>query len=71
MPRRSCSRRGPSGQFVERERFVEALLDGKPASAMELARAGIQAGQLSPADLRRDPNLSLLADARQVQEIST
>ncbi len=50
--------------------IAEALLNGDAAKAVELAQAGIRAGQLSPADLRRDPNLSLLADARQVQEMS-
>ncbi len=50
--------------------IAEALLNGDSAKAAELAGAAIQSGQLSRADLRRDPGLSLLADPRQVQELS-
>jgi tetratricopeptide (TPR) repeat protein len=48
----------------------EALLHGDADRGIELARAAVRAGQLHAADLRRDPNLSLLADASQVQQMS-
>ena len=50
--------------------IAEALLDDQPEKAIELAQAAIHAGQLSAAELRCDPNFSLLADTSQIQAMA-
>jgi tetratricopeptide (TPR) repeat protein len=50
--------------------ICEAALEGNAATAFELAQAAIRSQQLSPFELRRDPNLSLLMDPRQIAEMS-
>jgi hypothetical protein len=47
--------------------LYEAALDGTPADALELARKTVRSHQLSPLDLLRDPNLSLLTDSAQLE----
>lgn len=48
----------------------KAALDDDTAKAVELARAAIRQGRLSFVDVRRDPNLSLLMEPRQIAQIS-
>jgi tetratricopeptide (TPR) repeat protein len=47
----------------------QALLEDDPGKATELAQAAVHAGKLLAADVRRDPNLSLLVDGGQLQQM--
>ena len=51
--------------------IYEAAIVGDTSRSLDLARAGMRADQLSPCELRRDPNLSLLLDLSQIEELST
>jgi tetratricopeptide repeat protein len=64
------ARKLASGELVPYLEIYGAALHGRTAASLDLARAAIHAGQLSPVDLRRDPNLSLLMDPAQLGDIS-
>ena len=49
--------------------IYEAALLGNTAKSLELAHAAIFSNQISKYDLRRDPNLNLLMDSVQIQEM--
>jgi tetratricopeptide (TPR) repeat protein len=50
--------------------IYEAALVTDPSRSIEMAQSAIRAGQLSALELRRDPNLALLLDPVQIEELT-
>ncbi len=56
-----------SGKGQVSIQIYEAAISGDISSALDLARAAVRRGHLSPQELRRDPSLGLMLDPTQIE----